>query len=129
MVGEGIALDSNIAIEIIRGNKEVIDKVGNYAKAYLPVTVCGELLFGAANSANSKRNLPLYQDFIDQFIILPTQEETATIYANARLKLKKKGKPIPENDIWIASICLENNLPLFTFDKHFQNLDQLEIIR
>ena len=30
--------------------------------------------------------------------------KTAEFYAKNRLKLKQKGKPIPENDIWIAAL-------------------------
>lgn len=33
---------------------------------------------------------------------------TAIIYARLRLRLRKKGKPIPENDLWIAALCMEH---------------------
>lgn len=48
--------------------------------------------------------------------------------SDIRLKLKQKGNPIPENDIWIAAICIANGLPLLTADRHFQNIDNLEVI-
>jgi tRNA(fMet)-specific endonuclease VapC len=38
------------------------------------------------------------------------------------------GRPLPENDIWIASVCLENNAPLLTRDAHFENIQDLQII-
>lgn len=44
-----------------------------------------------------------------------------------RLSLKKKGKPIPENDLWIASICIENKMPLISNDGHFKNIDNLDL--
>jgi len=55
--------------------------------------------------------------------------ETANHYSAIRLELKKKGRPIPENDLWIASICIEHNLPLVTGDAHFDNINGLEVIR
>lgn len=45
-------------------------------------------------------------------------------YAEIRENLKRKGKPIPENDIWIAAICSANNISLITNDKHFKNIDK-----
>ena len=47
---------------------------------------------------------------------------TAEHYSNIFLQLKKSGKPIPTNDIWIAASAMENDMPLATFDKHFSNI-------
>jgi tRNA(fMet)-specific endonuclease VapC len=55
------------------------------------------------------------------------KEATATSYAKTRLSLKKKGKPIPENDLWIASICIESNIPLISNDSHFEHIDSLKL--
>jgi len=41
--------------------------------------------------------------------------------------LLKKGKPIPENDIWIAAIAIQQNLSLVTFDKHFSDVEDLQL--
>lgn len=49
------------------------------------------------------------------------------MYALTKANLFKKGKPIPENDIWIAAITLHHNLPLYTFDKHFREIDGLQL--
>ncbi len=45
-------------------------------------------------------------------------------YAEIRENLKTKGKPIPENDIWITAICSANNVSLITNDKHLNNVDK-----
>jgi len=42
-------------------------------------------------------------------------------------QLSQKGKPIPENDIWIAAIAKEAGLPLLTKDKHFQEVDGIQV--
>ena len=41
-------------------------------------------------------------------------------------KLLDKGKPIPENDIWIASVAMQNNLILVTRDGHFAEIEDLK---
>ena len=49
MVKEKIALDTNIVIDIFNNKKNIITILNNYQTIYLPITVCGELLFGAKN--------------------------------------------------------------------------------
>ena len=92
---------------------------------YLPVTVCGELLFGAKNSSLSKRNEKRYKQFIETCEVLDNNLLVASAYATIRLELKKKGKPIPENDIWIAATCRVNTVPLLTRDNHFSYVPRL----
>ena len=54
---------------------------------------------------------------------------TAEIYAKSRLELKEKGKPIPDNDLWIAAIALQRGLPLYTHDDHFEQLEALNYVK
>ena len=49
-------------------------------------------------------------------------------YAATRKKLKNKGKPIPENDIWIAATCIVNNIPFLTSDSDFNYVDDLVLV-
>lgn len=52
-------------------------------------------------------------------------EETAEFYAKIYWDLKKKGKPIPSNDIWVAASAMRHGLALFTYDDHFKSVDGL----
>jgi tRNA(fMet)-specific endonuclease VapC len=54
---------------------------------------------------------------------------TAEVYARIRIALKQKGKPIPENDLWIAALCIERGSPLATSDEHFAAIDELTIVK
>ena len=121
------AIDTNIAIDILNGNNEILRDYDKYASFYLPVTVCGELLYGALNSNNSKKNLPKYYGFISNCTILNINSAIAEQYAAIRKRLKDKGTPIPENDIWIAATCMAYEIPLGTNDKHFSNIDGLKL--
>jgi len=128
MVKEKIALDTNIVIDIFNNKKNIIDALNDYQTIYLPVTVCGELLFGAKNSARSQENEQKCIDFIDSCYLLNIHELIAQEYAATRKKLKNKGKPIPENDIWIAATCIVNNIPLVTSDSDFNYVDDLVLV-
>ena len=62
-------------------------------------------------------------------LILNTNFLVANEYAAIRKNLKDIGKPIPENDIWIAAICNVNDIKLATRDKHFKNIKNLKLAR
>ena len=124
-----IALDTNIAIDILNGNQETINQLRNYELICLPITVCGELLYGAKNSSRAKLNEPKYQQFINQCYILDSSIVIAEEYARIRKSLKNKGRPIPEYDIWISAICIVNEVSLYSRDKHFVHIDELELVR
>jgi tRNA(fMet)-specific endonuclease VapC len=122
-----IALDTSVVIRYLNGNLEIVNYILQYSNIILPVTVVGELIFGAENSGKKLTNLTKYLQFIDACIVLPMGRKTAEIYAQTRFQLKQKGKPIPENDIWIASQCIENNWILATCDRDFTHIDGLSI--
>jgi predicted nucleic acid-binding protein len=52
-------------------------------------------------------------------MVLDVNEQTTNYYAEITLELKRKGKPIPTNDIWIAALCRQHRLPLLSRDRHF----------
>jgi tRNA(fMet)-specific endonuclease VapC len=59
---------------------------------------------------------------------MPVDESVAACYAKVRLDLKRRGNPIPENDIWIAAACLVLEVPLITRDDHFSYIPELTVI-
>lgn len=128
MSGE-IALDTCVAIRFLNGDTAVTERVLSIPEVVLPVVVVGELLFGAENSARALQNLPQYLEFISACIVVPLGTETARNYASARLALKRKGRPIPMNDVWIAAQCLEYEWVLVTDDQDFNYVDGLVLER
>ena len=129
MMSGKIALDTDIAIKFLNGDKTIEIFLSKYSEFYLPVIVAGELIFGAMNSKHAKENLIRHKKLISRTEILEIKETTANSYANIRLFLKKKGKPIPENDLWIASLCIEHNIPLISNDMHFGHIANLKLKR
>jgi tRNA(fMet)-specific endonuclease VapC len=123
-----IALDTNIAIALLNGDEDFNTFFDAFEMVYLPITTVGELLFGAMNSKRSKQNIYELNLLIGRCEILNINELIANEYANIRLQLKQIGRPIPENDIWIAATCKVNNIPLMTKDKHLTYVENLEII-
>jgi predicted nucleic acid-binding protein len=50
---------------------------------------------------------------------LDINEPTTHHYAEIVLELKRIGKSIPTNDLWIAALCRQHSLPLLSRDRHF----------
>jgi len=84
---------------------------------YVSVTVIGELYYGAYKSENILKHLKQMQSFLDNCKILQTDIPTADVYGNIKASLAKKGRPVPENDIWIGATALRHNLPLYTMTR------------
>jgi tRNA(fMet)-specific endonuclease VapC len=124
MSGE-IALDTSIAVRFLNGDAAITAGVLAIPEIILPIVVVGELLFGAENSTRPLQNLPRYLEFISTCVVVPLGRGTALSYAQVRLALKRKGRPIPMNDVWIAAQCLENGWVLVTGDQDFDNVDGL----
>lgn len=128
MVMKKVALDTNVVIEIMRGNSMVIQQMDDFQLFCFPVTVCGELLFGVFNSPKSDAEIQKYHRFMATAEVLEVNIGVVENYAKIRYKLKQKGRPIPENDIWIAAIAMSNDILLLSNDEHFLEIDELDFI-
>jgi tRNA(fMet)-specific endonuclease VapC len=94
---------------------------------FVPSIVVGELAFGARNSAHPVQNLQRVEDFIAANSVHACGAETARMYGLVRHALKCKGRPLPENDLWIAAVALEHDLTLVSRDAHFREVDALKL--
>ena len=66
-------------------------------------------------------------DFLEQTVrVLDITRETATVYATVRFELKQRGKPIPENDVWIASLARQHGLSVMSQDVHFDAIPGIQ---
>ena len=123
-----LSVDTNAMIAYREGIPTVCTLIEEADLLFLPVVVLGELLYGALNSAKPQRNEQITHKFSAQSVLVPIDDAIAIHYATVRLQLKKIGRPIPENDIWVAATCLELGVPLLTRDGHFDHIHGLEVI-
>jgi tRNA(fMet)-specific endonuclease VapC len=119
-------LDTNIVIAIFGGETSIKEHLLKADEVFISSTVLGELFFGAFKSKRSKTNLKRISDFADSISTLMCDKDTAYQYGIVKNKLQDKGKPIPENDIWIAAVAMQNNLILVTRDGHFAEIEDLK---
>jgi tRNA(fMet)-specific endonuclease VapC len=96
-------------------------------EVYIPSVVIGELYYGAHKSSQASQNLRRIEAFIASNSILACDAVTAIQYGSIKDQLRQKGKPIPENDIWIAAIALQFNSILVSRDEHFSAVPGLTV--
>jgi len=125
----GILLDTSIVIAHLRGNIDVCTLATPEEPLFLPLVALGELYKGALASTRPDHNRHLVDDFLWIAALLHPDSATADAYAQIAVQLRRKGHPIPENDIWIAAVALECNMPLATRDEHFREVEGLDLIR
>jgi len=123
-----ILLDTNIIIDVLKNDEATIKKLATYNKVYYPIIAIAELIYGAYNAQNTTKKLSEVEKIKTKGISLYVDDATTYEYGKIKSKLKQNGTPIPENDIWIAAIALQHQLPVFTNDKHFEKVENLEII-
>lgn len=124
-----LAVDTNAVIAYREGIQDICTIIDNIDTLFLPVIVLGELIYGALNSSRSEQNEKVIKKLLENSVLMNIDEAVAVRYARIRSELRKKGQPIPENDIWIAAICLENEIPLISSDGHFENINGLEVTK
>ena len=126
---ESVLWDTNIVIAFFKQEEKVLAPVRKGVNVYVPIIVIGELYFGAEKSQHQQANRQKIEALTQETTVLYCLDETPKHYARIKNQLKIKGAPIPENDIWIAAIAQEYNLPLITRDQHFKHIDRLQIIQ
>lgn len=123
----GKLLDTNVIIKFLKGCTELFNLFDDINDKYVSSITVGELLYGAELSAKKDFNIENYKCFCEQLNIINIDNDIASCYAKIKAQLKKDGKPIPENDIWIAATAMEKNLILVTSDSHFSTIKNLTI--
>jgi len=121
-------LDTNIVIAFLTDEKS-IRRPNRSDQLYVSCTVIGEMFYGALNSNQIEENIDRLVDFVRDTVSIPCDDETARVYGEVKATLRKTGRPIPDNDIWIAAAAMQHSLSLVSRDDHFAKIDQLNLVR
>ncbi|MCY4011069.1 MAG: type II toxin-antitoxin system VapC family toxin [Candidatus Saccharibacteria bacterium] len=97
---------------------------------FIPLIVIAELRAGFKTGSREQFNELLLSNLLDapNITILQPSEKTTKSYAQIYSQLHRIGKPISTNDIWIAALCLEHELPILTLDTDFRHIKNLVCI-
>jgi tRNA(fMet)-specific endonuclease VapC len=120
-----LALDTNAVSALLEGDAallELLDGIGRFA---LPVIVVGEYRLGLQRSRHRKQLAALLDELVAESDLLVVDDHTTLHYAQVREALRTKGRPLPENDVWIAALCRQHERTLVSRDSHFQHVGSL----
>lgn len=122
-----IALDTNAYTAFKTGRPDAIEIIRAADAIGISVVVLGELLGGFALGDREARNRAELRKFLSSPRVQTHAigETTADYYARVYASLRRKGRPIPTNDLWIAASALQQGVGLFSYDAHFNEIDGL----
>ena len=112
-------LDTNALSAAADDDPAVIAVLARADEMAIPVIVLGEYRHGIAQSRNRESYESWLAGLLRDCVVLDITEPTTHYYAELVLELKRKDKPIPTNDLWIAALCRQHSLPLLSRDRHF----------
>jgi tRNA(fMet)-specific endonuclease VapC len=81
------------------------------------------LCYGAEKSGRVQVNLAKVDEFVAESTVLGCDAATARRYGDVKNRLRGKGRPLPENDVWIAAMALRYGLVLVSRDAHFREVE------
>lgn len=125
MVPGKLLVDTSFVVDFFHGDQDLGWMLEQAHAVYVPVVVLAELLAGARRSQRIAENIRQVEDFVSRSVVLSCDHVTASHYADISNRLRARGKPIPENDMWIAAVATQHELPFAARDAHFDHVDSL----
>lgn len=123
----GLLVDTSALSAYFRNNSGVARAIQSSPLLFLNSVILGESHCGYRAGRDRERNEALLCNFMksSRVDVLPVTKETAIRYSKLWYHARSTGKPIPQNDLWIAATAWEHGLELLTLDAHFLNLPQI----
>jgi len=121
-------LDTNVIIDLLANEESVTKRLAQTEEAFVCSIAIGELCYGAEKSTRPEENLGRIDELSANTTVLGCDIQTARHYGQIKNMLRAKGRPVPENDLWIAAIARQHNLILVTRDKHFSDIVGLQTV-
>ena len=122
-----IALDTNRYVDFIAGAQGAVTVIESAGEVVVPFVVLAELHGGFRSGNKRAQNEKALNAFLGRAGVRAAypDEGTIDVYADLAADLRRRGRNMPNNDVWIAAICVQHSLRLYTRDAHFDELPQV----
>ena len=122
-----VHVDTNAYAAFKRGDARTLGIFRHAPEIALSATVMDERLAGFASGSHAAKNRRELAEFLRSPRVrqLAVDAETAEHYAVLFAGLRRKGRPVPTNDLWIAASAMQHGYAVFSFDKHFSEMENL----
>ena len=121
-------LDTNAVSAILAGDEDIAPVLDGAVRHHLPAIVVGEYRYGLKRSRKMRVLEALLEQLERESIVLVVDGGTAKHYADVRDALRRRGRPIPENDVWIAALAVQHRQPIVSQDAHFDAVEGVKRI-
>jgi tRNA(fMet)-specific endonuclease VapC len=126
-----VALDTNAYRALDDGNEKMANIVRTTVNIGIPIIVLGELYHGIFAGTRQQENLFKLTRFLraPRLEILDIDQMTAKAFGEIAAELRRIGRPIQQNDIWIAALSKQYGYTLATNDSGFSQVVGLETVQ
>ena len=118
-------LDTNAVSALLSEERAFLRRFPPYFHHHLPAIVIGEYKAGLLRSTIRADLEVRFRELIVESTTLDVNVETAEVYATLLASLRETGGPIPTNDIWIAALAIQHDVPLISSDPHFDRIPEV----
>ena len=120
-------LDTSAYSHFRRGEPRVVAHVDRAQWIGVPSIVLGELWAGFLSGIRAEENEAQLGEFLAHPVVevVPTDASVARIYGEIFADLRKRGRPLPTNDLWIAATAVRAGAVVLTFDTQFEAITRV----
>jgi len=126
-----VCLDTDLLVGLVRDDRDAVAAISALEDENTPLSTTSitayELLKGAQRSRESQRNLALVREVLENLHVMELDKGASEKAAALYQRLQEEGGVIGEFDILIAAICMSNQVPIITRDRHFSNIPGLQV--
>jgi predicted nucleic acid-binding protein len=117
-------LDTSAYSHFKRGDPQVVHLIDRADWLGVPAVVLGELRAGFMQGGRAGRNEAELEAFLDHPVVelLVVDDAVARVYAEILVDLRRAGRPLPTNDVWVAATAAGAGAPVLTYDPHFRSI-------
>jgi tRNA(fMet)-specific endonuclease VapC len=121
-------LDTNAVSAMADRNPGLLNIIGAADEIMLSFVSVAEFRYGLLGSSRPDPGLQLIRRLEKTVPVFFPNEETVRHYAWISDHLKRKGRPIPQNDVWTAALARQHSLAVLSNDQHFDFVDGVQRI-
>lgn len=120
-------LDTSAYIQFLRGDRDAVDAIDGAGWIGFPTIALGEVYTGFSLAARHERDAARLRDFLAHPVVemIPVDDEVAHEYGQLVAGLRRIGKPLPTNDIWIAACAARTSSVVLTCDSHYERITRV----
>lgn len=122
-----VAVDTNAYRAAAEGDAKTVEILRRAEEVRLPFIVLGELRAGFSAGTKGRQNEAKLTEFLNspRVSITYADEQTTHHYASLFADLRRRGTPVPTNDLWIAALVVQHDLLLLSADAHFAKIPRV----